>query len=1452
MPYINKVRLVNVRFNNNNSRYEDLKMPFDSKSSTYELINGGGKSVLLMMLLQVILPNESLKVEKPVKNIFIDTKDITSHVLVEWTLEDGGYYTHLLTGFCARKSRDKDSTQGTTDGGIDYYNYTFLYNGSNPNDIYNLELFSDANNYKSVMSYRELKDKLNKLKNSGLAIEIFENKKGKYQEALQQYQIINAEWDILKKINARENNLANYFREDKSSRKLIENFLVKIVDRTRGNKDEFSEEEFVDVLIKMKDTFAKLQREYERLDEYEQYESSLDKLIESIIKAIEVFKDVDKFNKNIASVVNALGFLLEENKELLTEKNTAIEVEKERLNNLKREMLNLDVIKEQLNLKKIQDEETFENNTFLVQRDKVNQLKDEVKYLEIVNIYFEYIETEAKRNSRSEELKKINMPDSQLTLNREKLGRELKLLLNNKLAKLKEQKDSIKIGKSNAGLEVVRLTKSISELEEKKGSLKSDIKRDTSELSKLKSNKNTCNTDLLQSEEFRRIVYDVDACIEQKSLEVKELGSDVAKTKEEIEELRKVTSDSLVKLERLKGEKKLLNKDIDENEKKISNYQSLKEQIDSLALNYEKTDIISLKDELTNNLNNEYSKKVETETSIKDIDRQLKIIEQYGIYIFNEKLIEVYNHLKGKFSAILGSEYLKEFSVDERKNLLMRCKLLPYSIMLPQSEYSKIKNDIDIIGKKNMDTMIPIINWDAIKQDEVLNSKNIVFPTRDIDFCLKTLDDVDDFKAELIKKKERKEENLAQLESAINIYQAYLTKIDGFLEEYPREIVDELFQKKSDLSKSLNILKDEQKHLEEKQRYNGQRTKALLNKLPNLESQESKLKKILEILKKIKELNESISKCEENLNSNKLLLDKVIKEINVENEQKEEWAYKLEALREEESENKRRIEDTSSELSKLVEFDISVETNIEGKTIETIRKQYEVYNNKYKQEVSNISKIHKELEELKEKMDKCREKIEIDGYSIDLISKDDSAIKVSVQTIKNKEENIRRQNDKLEDFRNNKDKAHEKFIKQKECAESILKSYRENYGEFEPIEEVFDLKTIKSKKRLLVGRAETSANISSEIKEEILSLNVKLNDYSKTYIRFEVFATSKEIDLDDYEVIDIQGISFEEFERNFNDLQVKVKNVQRKFSSEKDKLIKLSNKFTVRNFRDDIENVEKPTDLNEAEGILSNLKKYQSTLKEKKEKVLTEIKNEKKLKESFVQQCIDVGVWMYEQLMKLNTLSKIKVPEIDLKKPMVELVLKCYDEEIQKKRMENHIDSLVERINEKNKSSISKELSSKAFLSQVVDMSSAKVYLYKVEDIAKNSRKVRWENAVESDGQTHTLYFLFLASVIIFIRKLTTGSERATKKVLIIDNPFGSASAVYLWRIMFEMMKENNFQLISAGHNISKEILPFFEVSYLLDENMINNERKKVVVHSFRGIVENEMLSDEQISFFNM
>ena len=92
-----------------------------------------------------------------------------------------------------------------------------------------------------------------------------------------------------------------------------------------------------------------------------------------------------------------------------------------------------------------------------------------------------------------------------------------------------------------------------------------------------------------------------------------------------------------------------------------------------------------------------------------------------------------------------------------------------------------------------------------------------------------------------------------------------------------------------------------------------------------------------------------------------------------------------------------------------------------------------------------------------------------------------------------------------------------------------------------------------------------------------------------------------------------------------------------------------------------------------------------------------------------------------------------------------------------------------------------------------------------------------------------------------------------TKKVIIADNPFGATSAVYLWEPMFKILQQNDVQLIAPGHRIPREITSRFGVSYLLNQDILDDGRRRVVVKDVRVEEDAAVLryiEPEQLTFF--
>ena len=85
MPQINRIRVNNVKYNFGTQFYDDFIMRFNCKNTIYDLANGGGKSLLMLLLMQNMIPNCTLDEKQPIEKLF--RKEAATPA-----------YTHLLSG----------------------------------------------------------------------------------------------------------------------------------------------------------------------------------------------------------------------------------------------------------------------------------------------------------------------------------------------------------------------------------------------------------------------------------------------------------------------------------------------------------------------------------------------------------------------------------------------------------------------------------------------------------------------------------------------------------------------------------------------------------------------------------------------------------------------------------------------------------------------------------------------------------------------------------------------------------------------------------------------------------------------------------------------------------------------------------------------------------------------------------------------------------------------------------------------------------------------------------------------------------------------------------------------------------------------------------------------------------------------------------------------------------
>lgn len=286
MPHINRIRVNNVKYNFGTQFYDDFILRFDGRNALYDLANGGGKSVLMLLLFQNLIPNCTLDDKQPIEKLFrTEQGSKTIHSLIEWKLDDRFIhdgYKYMLTGFCARKAREELRETAA----IEYFNYVLFYRGYNDNDLVNLPL-SDG---KERVTYTGLKSYLKELgrRDMGIEVHIFE-RKGEYQRFISSYGLYESHWEILRGINKTEGHVRTYFENRyKTTRRVVEDLLIEEVIQRAFQQNGRADGDMADTLIQIKDKLAELASRKEEMGYYDRQAE----ILEGFSSRVELLKKV--------------------------------------------------------------------------------------------------------------------------------------------------------------------------------------------------------------------------------------------------------------------------------------------------------------------------------------------------------------------------------------------------------------------------------------------------------------------------------------------------------------------------------------------------------------------------------------------------------------------------------------------------------------------------------------------------------------------------------------------------------------------------------------------------------------------------------------------------------------------------------------------------------------------------------------------------------------------------------------------------------------------------------------------------------------------------------------------------------------------------------------------------------------------------------------------------------
>lgn len=259
MPRLNRIRIHNIHFDSGGQSryYHDTLFEPKGHNSLLLLANGGGKTLLLHLLAQVVLPNARLQ-ERRISRL-LEKEQFTGHVMVEWRL-DGEIPDFLLTGFCFADNL------GSANRDMDYFNYYHRYSDDNSWDIASIPLVdSEGRN----LNFKQMNDML---KESPVAV-YHSYRKLEYQARLATYNINPREWEHVLKINNSEGGVENFFEGCSKTRTLMNKLLIPMVDEVLERNDQHDT---------LKDAFRKVSRQAIELPELKVQSDALGELSRQI------------------------------------------------------------------------------------------------------------------------------------------------------------------------------------------------------------------------------------------------------------------------------------------------------------------------------------------------------------------------------------------------------------------------------------------------------------------------------------------------------------------------------------------------------------------------------------------------------------------------------------------------------------------------------------------------------------------------------------------------------------------------------------------------------------------------------------------------------------------------------------------------------------------------------------------------------------------------------------------------------------------------------------------------------------------------------------------------------------------------------------------------------------------------------------------------------------------
>ncbi|MFR4997352.1 MAG: hypothetical protein ACLUDK_09060 [Clostridium paraputrificum] len=1429
MSNVNNFRVVNLNYNNNTMKIDDETFYFNGENTMLNLRNGGGKSVLVQMMMAPFVNRKYRDLgDRPFESYFSSTTP--TYILVEWNLEDGAGY--LLTGMMVRK-RDSASDENSKDK-LDIYNFVYEYKNKNEYDINRFPIIEESEGSRKIKSFANSKKLFEELKkDNNYSFNYYDMNNyatsRAYFNKLREYGIDNKEWEnIIRKINLKESGLSELFKEAKNSEGLIKLWFLPTVEK-KLSKDEDRIKNYKEIITRYIIQYKTNKSNIDRKSKIELFNE----------KSIEVLEAANKFKEMISikethenKIANSKKYFSDE--KVLQEKLLKdIKELKEEVLNAKREIQyeelsmkiynfldELDVINENI-IESKNERDEYDNKVKALNREK-NILRCAELYSTYKDISKELLEVENKLKVLKEE-----QGDNEPRI--KDLGFSILNLLKAEQSKLEDELSRVKEEEKTLNDKNIELNESLknnrvfeNNLNNKVGSLKAII--DSYSKIEDKFNKKYCEkllrniTGYYSDEELlslsKNIVDSIDMLNKKKIEEEKKFIN----LKEEYKEKKSLKESKSNEIGRFELDKEYKNKKLMDYDAELEKRKDILRYLDEDESILFKKEVIIEKLERKIQILNSDIKELN-----KDYDKHMKELNM----LKTGKVLELSKELerelnKRDIDIIYGMKWLNNNGYSKEKNeaIVKANPFIPYSIIMDRNKIEILKNE-----KLELFTSSPIVIIDREKLEDGLSDGNCnIIEYSGVNFYISFNDKLLD-EDELKKLIKEYEEDVYRLQSKISEK-----------EEAKEFYTDKKsFIKESSLTKSIySQLIGEIEEIKENIAVNKKEIISLTNKLGEIEKEIDKSSHAIEKFK-----HEIIFFENKKLDYNELC--KEYEEYKNNKKSQEENEEKLKIIKKEIKNEEKSLEEVLSELrfkedrirncnssldrinNEMKKYSSCKDGNIINKDLEDLKSEYDAL----------VSQVYNSYEELIEKQEKLNRKysyinsqLTSSAENYNLVDEDYIDIIYNYSKFNELENDVEKYNKELRKIERN--------ISELEKEAVAIKTNIKNLKE--AIEKLVNT-TDPQDKNLIFNKnfKEELARLSLKEKE----LSYKEEEKEKAINEFSVHASSlEEFDFEIKEALELNlnGLDFEKLKEYIGKLKrdnrINNENVD-KSNKNLERIVEgLKKEESFANdslFKESIEGLL--SFVNNPEKFIVQLNTVLQSYNTIIEKLKEDIELINKERNNIIDNIIEYISIVYENISQIDNNSSIDINGKRVK--MLNIIQPNWEEneEVYKLRVKGFVENLRNQcidLLEKNEN-ISELIDNRVNIiklyDEVVVISSINIKLYKIEE--NRQKQISWDDVSKnSGGEGFLSAFIVLSSLLSYMRKedkdIFTRKEEG--KVLIMDNPFAQTNAAHLLKPLMDIAKKSNTQLICLTGLGGDSIYSRFENIYVL--NLVNSKLK--------------------------